>query len=260
MKNISYNKGFWSIVVCLMLALGGMIYYKIFSVETIDLNQYYIIEVKGISGEAEAKVDTLYNNRGSNEQINKFLEESKLTYTLSKSEKLKNNDIIEIRATYDENIAKKYKVKPVNKVIKYEVVNLPEFIKNLNEVLEFIQSFIAKQEQINLTTSNATQHTVRLYYKYDKDGNLEIKNVSVVYGSFVSYLEVHATIMYYAMDMKKLYKENNEVKILDYNNKLIENMYYELNFSNYDEMFNFIDTANNQLDVIMEQEGYKKFE
>ena len=28
----------------------------------------------------------------------------------------------------------------------------------------------------------------------------------------------------------------------------------------YDEMFNFIDTANNQLDVIMEQEGYKKFE
>ena len=87
-----------------------------------------------------------------------------------------------------------------------------------------------------------------------------MKTVSVVYGSFVSYAQVHATIMYYVMDTNKLYKENNVVNALESNVYILDNMNYEMSFNGHNEMFRFINGKTAEIDKEMLKKGYKKFE
>lgn len=257
-----FMKKFITIISVLILTFSGLFYLwsDVLSVKKLDLSQYYKIEVKGVSDEASAKIETLYNKKSDDEQINKFLENSNLTYSLSKDKNLKNNDVIEITAKYDKNLAKKYKIKPINTSIKYKVEKLPTFIKDIKEATDLIQTFISGQAQTNLNSPNVTQHIVRIYYKYDKKGYLEMKTVSVVYGSFVSYAQVHATIMYYVMDTNKLYKENNVVNALESNVYILDNMNYDMAFNGHDEMFKFINGKTVEIDKEMLKKGYKEFE
>ena len=126
--------------IIIILIFSGLFYLwsDVLSVKKLDLSQYYKIEVKGVSDEASAKVETLYNKKSDDEQINEFLENSNLTYSLSKDKNLKNNDVIEIIAKYDKNLAKKYKIKPINTSIKYKVEKLPTFIKYIKEATGLI--------------------------------------------------------------------------------------------------------------------------
>ena len=138
-KRIAINKEKWKgkyITIVAMLLIISSLYatsYLLFlRVIDVDVTKDASIIYHGETGSATVKVNN--DMRAYNQRIQEFM--YSITYTVTPIDKLSNEDVITIRASYDEELAHRYNIHPVNIERKVTVSGLPVRYEHVEDIEE----------------------------------------------------------------------------------------------------------------------------
>lgn len=218
-------------VVALALIIFLIVYFAVFAGRTtVDLSKYYDIEVKGFNGYAKASVVEIMDptdDEALQKKASNSLSTALSTYsflagmdkTFSKTEKISNGDTIELTFTYDEDIAKRLKLRVKNSTITKKVSGLEEG-KSVDpfESLEVTFTGTSPSGKVTLVNNSSDDMIRRIRYSADKTSRLKNGDKIVV---TASYDEDYALENGYIIKQdKKEYTVSNLAYYLDDKTKL----------------------------------------
>ena len=124
-------------MVLIILVLYFTSYIWFFKTTEINLTKDITISFDGESGSANINIDNKYTDLNQRKQV--FMDT--VNYSAKPSENLKNGDVVEIKATYDKELAEEYHLQPTELTKQVVVYGLPERISSLEQFTpEFLRS------------------------------------------------------------------------------------------------------------------------
>lgn len=132
MNKIWFKDKIITIMAMLIIIVGlSLISYCLFiRVNQVDICEYLVVEYSGESGNAKAKASLSQKN--FNERIQYFMDN--VEFEVTPNENLKNGDIITVEAIYDEEIADRYHIKPINYKKTLAVNDLAQRIEDVKDI------------------------------------------------------------------------------------------------------------------------------
>lgn len=124
-------------MLIIVVSLYVTCYMLFFRTVEVDVTKDAGIEYRGEDGSASVRV--INRNQNYNQRIQEFMDS--ITYEVKPAKKLKNGDELTITAQYDETLASRYHVNPIQSVRKVRVKNLPE---RFADVTDIPASFLSK--------------------------------------------------------------------------------------------------------------------
>lgn len=119
--------------ISMLLILSGLYatcYIFFFRTVEVDVTKDVSLQYTGESGNGVVKVKNEMLNY--NQRIQEFMDS--VTYDVSPEENLSNGDIITVIASYDEDLAKRYHIKPIKSTREIVVTDLPQRIEELPDL------------------------------------------------------------------------------------------------------------------------------
>lgn len=179
-KTCLKNKMITSIaMISIIISLSLVSYYFFLRTNQVDICAYALVQYNGESGNAKAKASLSQKN--FNERIQIFMDS--VEFKVTPNDNLKNGDIITIEASYDEEIANRYHIKPTNYKKTMAVSDLPQRLNNakdisysfLLEVNDKGQNYLTKYHDDIVKDFNALNHD-----------NIEIKDIALLSRLFMN--------------------------------------------------------------------------
>lgn len=261
-------------IVILILAAGYYISKNYIFLKELDFNKIYTISIDGIDGSGilhktenkdnplfyEAKSDVSNSessekNNTASSQVNleyitekDFLENGNINVIFSKTEKIKNGDVITVKIDYDKELAKKLKLKIKNSNFDIKVEGLQKVAKNINDVKN-LREYITKIEEKDMEAyldnfRNRYVDSIKLvniYYKINEEGNL----IARAYTEKKERVWIGDYITYPYTEYKDFFVDESK-NIINYS--LSENTSSELN----------VPKNMQEIDAVMLSMGYQK--
>lgn len=126
-------------MLVIIVSLYVTCYMLFFRTVDVDVTKAAEITYHGESGSASVKVNN--KNQDYNQRIQEFMDS--ITYQVSPSKRLKNGNTIKITAKFDEDLASRYHINPINTTRNVRVVNLPV---QYNGVADISEAFLKKAD------------------------------------------------------------------------------------------------------------------
>lgn len=121
-KNAVKNKFITALsMLVIIVSLYVTCYMLFFRTVDVDVTKAAEITYHGESGSASVKVNN--KNQDYNQRIQEFMDS--ITYQVSPSKRLKNGNVIKITAKFDEDLASRYHINPINITRNVTIENLP---------------------------------------------------------------------------------------------------------------------------------------
>ena len=117
-------------MLLIVVSLYVTCYMLFFRTVEVDVTKDAGIEYRGEDGSASVRV--INRNQNYNQRIQEFMDS--ITYEVKPAKKLKNGDELTITARYDETLASRYHVNPIQTVRRVKVKDLPERFADVNEI------------------------------------------------------------------------------------------------------------------------------
>lgn len=140
-KDAVKNKFITSLsMILIVLSLYFTCYYLFFRTVEVDVTKDAAIAYRGETGSASVEVKN--RNQNYNQRIQEFMDS--ITYEVTPKNKLSNGDILTVTAHYDEQLAKRYNIDPINTIRSVIVDDLPQRFAKVEDIP---QSYLRKMEK-----------------------------------------------------------------------------------------------------------------
>lgn len=133
--------------LCMLVIILGLYvtcYMLFFRTASVDITGNVTLQYHGENGTAYVKA--LNDKANYNQRIQEFMDA--VQYKVTPETDLSNGDILELIATYDEELATRYHIQPINTVRDIEVSNLPERLPDIDMIpATFLTSLTTRSEE-----------------------------------------------------------------------------------------------------------------
>lgn len=117
-------------LLIIIVSLYLTCYMLFFRTVDVDVTKAAEITYHGESGSASVKVSN--KNQDYNQRIQEFMDS--ITYSVTPSRRLKNGEVIRISAKYDNELASRFHINPINAVKSVKIENLPIRFQSVKDI------------------------------------------------------------------------------------------------------------------------------
>jgi hypothetical protein len=183
LPNANSRKNKFVTAISMLLILSGLYatcYIFFFRTVEVDVTKDAFLQYSGESGSGEVKVRNEMLNY--NQRIQEFMDS--VTYNVSPHQNLSNGDIITVQASYDEDLAKRYHIKPIESKREIVVTDLPQ---RLDELPELDDPFYKKlhEKSKNYLDKNMKSILNEDFTVFDRDEKPKLDNSTYLYRVFL---------------------------------------------------------------------------
>lgn len=128
------------IILATLYATCYMLFFR-----TIDVNVTENVTLRYRGENASASVEVMNDKDNYNDRIREFMDT--IQYSIEPSSDLKNGDTITLKAMYDEDLAKRYHLQPINLEREFIVENLPERLQDQSQLTPEFLNILTKRSE-----------------------------------------------------------------------------------------------------------------
>ena len=183
LPNANSRKNKFVTAISMLLILSGLYatcYIFFFRTVEVDVTKDAFLQYSGESGSGEVKVRNEMLNY--NQRIQEFMDS--VTYNVSPHQNLSNGDIITVQASYDEDLAKRYHIKPIESKREIVVTDLPQRLDELPELDDPFYKTLHEKSK-NYLDKNMKSILNEDFTVFDRDEKPKLDNSTYLYRVFL---------------------------------------------------------------------------